>query len=454
MRARADGVRAARAPARSAQADRPGRGDRHGDRHPAGGRLADGLPESRPRGERDRDDEHPRRVRRARLAGAEGRLQVVRPLLRLRAGRPGVLHRGDAAAASAAHAPGVRHRRGREGGRGLRAAQPRRHRHRAAVLQRARARPAHLPHEAVRPAGRAVHPRLRPALPVHPRGGPRRRAAVRRRARPARHLQRGRRRRARAVGGRVAARQAARADPAAVGQLADRRRAAAARRQGSRRGPPPAPLRPRARQSQAEGDWIHLRLHEPRDRAQVRGGDAHPPAAPRRGRALPLRARGRGLPSLEPERAPQGHGSNRQTGCKISHHPPGWLPFSGLYAAPPDRCHRAHRHRAPGRGREPVRLRPPGHQEDRRRRDRQRGRRQRPHAGAGAVQARGVAAGAADPAGERPLQGPALHAHAREGARGGRHRRLGRPRDGGVDGRQPLHAHVARGTAAASSTPA
>ena len=35
-------------------------------------------------------------------------------------------------------------------------------------------------------AGRAVHPRLRPALPVHPRGRPRRRAAVRRRARPAR----------------------------------------------------------------------------------------------------------------------------------------------------------------------------------------------------------------------------------------------------------------------------
>ena len=51
------------------------------------------------------------------LAGAQGRLQVLRALLRLRARRPGVLHRGHAAPAPAAHAAGGRHRRGREGGR-------------------------------------------------------------------------------------------------------------------------------------------------------------------------------------------------------------------------------------------------------------------------------------------------------------------------------------------------
>ena len=49
----------------------------------------------RAREQRHRDDEHPRGVRRARLAGAQGRLQVQRALLRLRARRPGVLHRGD-----------------------------------------------------------------------------------------------------------------------------------------------------------------------------------------------------------------------------------------------------------------------------------------------------------------------------------------------------------------------
>ena len=50
----------------------------------------------RPREQRHRHDEHPRRLRRPRLAGPQGRLQVQRALLRLRAGRPGVLHRGDA----------------------------------------------------------------------------------------------------------------------------------------------------------------------------------------------------------------------------------------------------------------------------------------------------------------------------------------------------------------------
>ena len=54
----------------------------------------------------------------------QGRLQVLRALLRLRARRPELLHRGDAAPARAAHAAGVRHRRGRGRRPGLRRAQP------------------------------------------------------------------------------------------------------------------------------------------------------------------------------------------------------------------------------------------------------------------------------------------------------------------------------------------
>ena len=53
-------------------------------------------------------------MQRPRLAGAQGRLQVQRALLRLRAGRPGVLHRGRCGRrAPAADADRARHRRGR-----------------------------------------------------------------------------------------------------------------------------------------------------------------------------------------------------------------------------------------------------------------------------------------------------------------------------------------------------
>ena len=69
-------------------------------------------------------DERARGVRRARLAGAQARLQVQRPLLRRRARRPGVLHRGHAPPAPAAHADRARHRRGRGRGARLRPAQP------------------------------------------------------------------------------------------------------------------------------------------------------------------------------------------------------------------------------------------------------------------------------------------------------------------------------------------
>ena len=49
----------------------------------------------------------------AGLAGAQGGVQVLRPLLRLRAGRPGLLRRDDGPPAPAAHADRARHRRGR-----------------------------------------------------------------------------------------------------------------------------------------------------------------------------------------------------------------------------------------------------------------------------------------------------------------------------------------------------
>ena len=140
-RARAHRVRPRRHPARAAAPDRARRRDRHGDRHPPDRRLRHRAAARRPRAQRDRDDEHPRRLRWAGLAGDEGRLQVQRPLLRLRARRPVVLHRGDAAPARAAHPPGVRHRRGRRRRPGLRRAQPARHGHHAALLQRARAGP-------------------------------------------------------------------------------------------------------------------------------------------------------------------------------------------------------------------------------------------------------------------------------------------------------------------------
>ena len=62
------------------------------------------TPAQGPREQRDRDDEHPRRVQRRGLARAQGRVQVLGPLLRLRAGRPGLLRRDDGPLPPAAHA--------------------------------------------------------------------------------------------------------------------------------------------------------------------------------------------------------------------------------------------------------------------------------------------------------------------------------------------------------------
>ena len=52
-------------------------------------------PRKAPREQRDRDDEHPRRLQRPGLDRAQVRVQVLRPLLRRRAGRPRLLHRVD-----------------------------------------------------------------------------------------------------------------------------------------------------------------------------------------------------------------------------------------------------------------------------------------------------------------------------------------------------------------------
>ena len=84
---------------------RAGGRDRHRRRHAAGRRLGRDLAAPRTREQRDRDDERAGRVQRARQLRQEGRLQVQRALLRLRAGRPGVLHRGHAPPAPAADAP-------------------------------------------------------------------------------------------------------------------------------------------------------------------------------------------------------------------------------------------------------------------------------------------------------------------------------------------------------------
>ena len=93
---------------------------------------------------------------------------------------------------------------------------------------------AHLAPVAAVAAGRPLDPRVRPALSVHPRGRHRRGARARRPPRPARDLQRRRRRSARALGGRVAARQALAAGAAAVGHRVRGRPAAPARACGFR----------------------------------------------------------------------------------------------------------------------------------------------------------------------------------------------------------------------------
>ena len=69
------------------------------------------------------------------------------------------------------------------------------------------------------------------------------------------------------------------------------------------RGREPASLRARGRQPAAEGHRLPLRLHDSRDRAQPGGAPSARSGDPGRGADLHLRARGRGVPALEPLRA-------------------------------------------------------------------------------------------------------------------------------------------------------
>ena len=153
--------------------------------------------------------------------------------------------------------------------------------------------------------GGADDPRLRPALPVRARGRRGARARARGAARAARRLQRGRRRRARADRGGRPAGQALRADPAAVGH-GPRRRGPAAPRACK---VPPEMLNQlrfgRGLDNRLlKADGFRLRLHHARDRRWCSASTCACTRCCAGGAgALPLRARGRGVPALEPARA-------------------------------------------------------------------------------------------------------------------------------------------------------
>ena len=63
-----------------------------------------------------------------------------------------------------------------------------------------------------------------------------------------------------------------------------------------------AAVRARTRQPPPESHRLRVQLHEPRGGAEAEGPPAAATAAAKRGRVLPLRTRGRGVPALEPER--------------------------------------------------------------------------------------------------------------------------------------------------------
>ena len=79
---------------------------------------------------------------------------------------------------------------------------------------------------------------------------------------------------------------------------------AARRSAHARGGAAPAALRPRPGQPAAQGGRLPLLAHFARDRAGVRRGAAARADARERGRAIPLRARGRGVPALVAVGAP------------------------------------------------------------------------------------------------------------------------------------------------------
>ena len=207
----------------------------------------------RPREQRDRDDEHPRRLHRRRLAGAQVHLQELDPLLRLpsRTTRP-----SSPSAMRRPHPPRTAIERdiveAEQAVDDFADKQPRGHGDRAALRERARARRRHRVHADVLAAAGADGARLRPAAAVRARGRRRPRARARRRSTASRASTTspptGCWRCRRSIG---AARQAAAAGPAAVGDRPARGAAAAARLPDPRRDGQPAALRPRGRQPPA-----------------------------------------------------------------------------------------------------------------------------------------------------------------------------------------------------------
>ena len=222
-----------------------------------------------------------------------------------RAGRPGLLHRDDGPPAPAAHADRARHRRGRGAVREFARAPPRTSRSpccasptcSAPTLRTSQSQLFALP---------AVpgDPRLRPALSVRPRGRRRRRASSTRCATTCRASTTApptacsRSARSPACWASRCARAAAAGAPAlAAGAL---RRARRAHPAGDARA---AALRPRPGQPQLKATGYRyryttreavLKLGEHQRLRRIVGGPG----------ALPLRARGRGVPALQPERAP------------------------------------------------------------------------------------------------------------------------------------------------------
>ena len=220
----------------------------------------------------------------------------------------------------------------------LRRAQPRPHRHDPALLQRPRAGPQDQPQRAAEPPRGPRHPRLRPALPVHPRGRHRRRAPPRR-ANDLPGIYNA------APDGVLALSEVAsllgkplRAGPAALGHRARGQGGGHDRHPDPGRGPPATAIRPRSRQPRAQAVRLPLRPHDARSGAGIRRSAAARAAAGERRGAISLRARSGGISALLAERAPRRVSQlTRKHSCSPSRcaaRPP---TISGPHAYSPDR---------------------------------------------------------------------------------------------------------------------
>src|SRR5829696_4801684 len=224
-------VHRGRHPLLGAHRDRPRHARRHGDpqqdRPPAGpGRLG----ERGPRRERDRDAPARGRVRADAVRRGDRGPRVGR---HLRGGARGaaVLHRGALAPVSAAHPLPARRRRDREPFRRVRAPQPRRRVHDAALPARDRPDARHADNALPVAAARPHAARLRPAPPARPRAGRGRRDARGRASAGPRPRERRRPRHDRPLAAAAASGQGCAAGAASAVRHRDARRAPARPRQ-------------------------------------------------------------------------------------------------------------------------------------------------------------------------------------------------------------------------------